>query len=159
MGRPIGLSSMAILASLLMMACETTPPPQGYHYEPDSVSKHPGRVLVKDLGPGETGEIRNTTPTGTEVAGEGHHYEYRVQNHKILRVVEKDHDPNFVPEKRIEVSLEERCPHCHYDYVTVIKQRSVIKWYCDANVHEKPQEQRKPEAKPEVKPEIVQPEK
>ncbi|HVR83811.1 MAG TPA: hypothetical protein VMU54_05820 [Planctomycetota bacterium] len=125
------------MASIFVVGCETTPPPEGFHYETYTVGKHPERRVVKDYDVADN-QIAvaptKTVPTSSIEPGPGEHYEYQYRGRYISKVVKKDIDENAVPVQVIEVPADERCPKCHWDYVTVGK-RSVIKWFCDAKVH------------------------
>jgi hypothetical protein len=125
-----------VLACVFWTGCETTPPPDGFHYENHTVGKHPERVVVKD-NPNEDNVIKVTPvgPTRSLEPGEGEHYEYQYRGRYVSKVALKDPDPNYVPIEWIEVKADQRCPKCRWDYVSMGKQGSVIKWYCDVKVH------------------------
>jgi hypothetical protein len=123
------------LASVVMVGCATTPPPEGYHYETYTVGKHPERRVVKDREPEDNVvKYTSTVPTTSLEPGDGEHYEYQYRGKYPSKVVVKDVDVNYVPVEYVEVSPDQRCPKCHWNYVLVGK-RTVIKWFCDAKVH------------------------
>lgn len=134
MSRNVGWIS-GILATVLISGCELTPPSEGYHYETTTVGKHPERKAVKDREPEDNVvKVPSTVPTEPLEPGIGEHYEYQYRGRYASKVVLKDVEVSHVPVEVIEVSADQRCPKCHWDYVTVGK-RSMIKWFCDAKNH------------------------
>jgi hypothetical protein len=125
-----------ILACLFTAGCETTPAPDGFHYEYHTVGKHSERVVVKDYDSSDDNVIKvaSTGPTRSLEPGPGEHYEYQYRGRYVSKVAMKDADENVVPIEWIEVPQDERCPKCRWDNVTVGK-RSVLKWYCDKKIH------------------------
>jgi hypothetical protein len=131
------------LAAVVMAGCSTTPAPEGFHYETCTVGKHPERRVVKDReSEDNVVKVTSTVPTGPLEPGAGDHYEYQYRGKYTSKVVVKDVDVNGVPVEYIEVSADQRCPKCHWDYVLVGK-RSVVKWYCAAKVHPSKEEAQK----------------
>jgi hypothetical protein len=130
----LGTGVSAVLASILLIGCATTPPPPGFHYETSSVGKRMERKLVKDREPGDWITPSSTPPTGLDEPGPGKHYEYQYRGKWTTKVIVKDVEVNYVPIEWLDVTEGERCSKCHWEYVTVGK-RSVIKWFCDAKVH------------------------